>query len=102
LAIYYRNAHAISLKVFFPTKPIVLADWFSFMQKPNVIVRVPEKKESGRKANRNPANGIQKIMPAAFMMIRMASSMAWRAPTFSLAAMSSWQGDETRSNVIFS
>jgi hypothetical protein len=61
LAIYYRNAHAISLKVFFPTKPIVLADWFSFMQKPNVIVRVPEKKESGRKANRNPANGIQKI-----------------------------------------
>jgi hypothetical protein len=61
LAIYYRNAHAISLKVFFPTKPIVLADWFSFMQKPNVIVRVPEKKESGRKANRNPAHGIQKI-----------------------------------------
>jgi hypothetical protein len=26
-----------------------------------VIVRVPEKKESGRKANRNPAHGIQKI-----------------------------------------
>jgi hypothetical protein len=45
-----------------------------------VIVRAPEKKKPGRKANSNSAHGIQKIMPAAFMMIRMANSMAWRAP----------------------
>src|SRR5215468_11704419 len=44
-----RNAHAISLRVFSRTKPIVLADWFSFTQKTNVIIRVAAKKGRARK-----------------------------------------------------